>query len=214
MTRYFSSRVRSCGYRDARLFVVATEGLNTEPQYFNELAKYYRNPRIRVLFIPPKDNKTSPKHVLDNLKDFSKKNHLKNDDEKWIVIDRDYWTEKELSDVRTKSNQFGIRLAVSNPCFEIWLLLHLVDINKYPKDRLHRFCTGHSSNGRKELEKEIRSICGSYNKSNIDTSRFIPNVDKAIKQAEILDNCNPSYGYPKEIGSGVYQLARELTTSI
>jgi hypothetical protein len=210
MTRYFTRRVRKSGYRDAKLFVIASEGSVTEPQYFYAIAKYYRNPRIRVLPILPNENRTSPKHILENIKNYSKQNHLRADDERWLIIDRDNWTEKELSYVTTESRQLGVQIAVSNPCFEFWLLLHLVDISHYSVEKLNNFCTHHSRKGRENLESEIRSICGCYNASNPDVSIFIPNIENAIRQARIIDAKQSTIRWPKKLGTRVYLLVEKL----
>jgi hypothetical protein len=43
-------------------------------------------------------------------------------DEVWCVFDVD--EHPKLAEARDQANANGIQLAVSNPCFELWLLLH------------------------------------------------------------------------------------------
>ena len=52
-------------------------------------------------------------------------------DEGWIVIDRDAWTETELNNVHREANERGFYVAFSNPCFELWLYLHLCDARSF-----------------------------------------------------------------------------------
>lgn len=47
-----------------------------------------------------------------------------------MVIDRDKWEIKMLSEIQSKCKQKGIGLCISNPCFEIWLILHYKDLTK------------------------------------------------------------------------------------
>ncbi len=52
-------------------------------------------------------------------------------DEFWCVFDADAVIEK-LSRAKERARQNGIELAISNPCFELWLLLHL---GECPRER-------------------------------------------------------------------------------
>lgn len=96
-------------------------------------------------------------------------------------------------------------MALSNPCFEVWLLLHLKDITKYPKTKIIAF----EGNKNKELDKEIRRICGSYNKSKLNTKNFLPNMENAIDRAKKLD-IEPDHRWPNTIGTRVYKLAEKI----
>jgi len=126
---------RKSSFRDAKLIVVATEGENTEPKYFEALKAAYLNPRIHLEIIPSKGGKSSPKHILQNLIEFKNEYRIREDDELWIVIDRDFksWTIKELSECLQLCKQKKIKVALSNPCFEIWLLLHFICIDAKKK---------------------------------------------------------------------------------
>jgi hypothetical protein len=42
----------------------------------------------------------------------------------WILVDRDDNTPEELRKVREEAESQGIKFALSDPCFELWLLLH------------------------------------------------------------------------------------------
>lgn len=68
-----NSFVRPEAFRDARLIVIASEGKDTERIYFNALAKEYANPRVHVHILERRgeeQNNSSPKHVLEQLKDY------------------------------------------------------------------------------------------------------------------------------------------------
>jgi hypothetical protein len=46
-------------------------------------------------------------------------------DEVWCVFDVD--AHERFGQARRRAQAAGIRVAISNPCFELWLLFHLVD---------------------------------------------------------------------------------------
>ena len=53
---------------------------------------------------------------------------LKKSDEAWLVVDKDQWTDEQLSQLHQwslKAKNYGF--ALSNPKFEFWLLLHFED---------------------------------------------------------------------------------------
>ncbi len=60
------------------------------------------------------------------------KERLKSEDQVWLVMDVDRWTHSHLKDIaelcQQQKNTFW-KTAISNPCFEIWLLLHYIDLN-------------------------------------------------------------------------------------
>lgn len=128
-------RERREAFRDARLIVIASEGKDTERIYFKALAKEYTNPRVHVHILERHENEqnnSSPEHVLKQLNDYKGQYDLESDDELWLVIDRDRWTDAMLSHVAKECAQDDyLHVALSNPCFELWLLLHLVDIIEY-----------------------------------------------------------------------------------
>ena len=74
----------------------------------------------------------SPDHVLTRLDDYVKEFELTEDDERWLMLDTDHWVEPNhianFNHVCTQATQKGFKLC-SNPCFEIWLLLHLTDLD-------------------------------------------------------------------------------------
>lgn len=114
--------------RYRRMFVLATEGTKTEPLYFMMFNNMNTVVHVRHL----KGNKqSSPRQVLKRIRNFLLDNRLKDGDEAWLVIDRDQWPEDQLIQLHEwcrTSSRYG--LAVSNPKFEYWLLLHLPNFQK------------------------------------------------------------------------------------
>ena len=82
--------VRRSGFRDATLFVIASEGAVTEPKYFNGLKARWRNPRIQIEILTRDDpSLSSPEHVLKTLDRFASEYRLRDGDQLWLLIDRD-----------------------------------------------------------------------------------------------------------------------------
>jgi len=200
--------------RDARLFVIATEGEETEKQYFENLTskEWYCNPRVLIEVLERSTSASNPKRILRLLDERKKKRGLKFDDELWLVIDRDKqsWTVEEIAKVAQVCYQKGYYLAVSNPCFEFWLLLHLNSLEEYSDTTLQEFLDNKKvTSNRTRLEMELVLQLGSYNKSNLETSSFLPFIKEAIERAKQLD-MNPEQRWPNQLGTRVYILVEKI----
>lgn len=191
---------RTQGHRDARLIVIATEGEATEQIYFNALKAVFRKPSVQVELLERTVDGNSPKHVMQELDGFKKAYHLVAGDELWMVVDRDRWAEQHLGDVARMCIHKKYFLAVSVPCFETWLLLHVEDLPR-AEDITGLNC--------EQVGARIRAILGAYNKLNPDCEAFIPNVALAIERARRLD-VNPADRWPQQPGSRVYLLAEKI----
>lgn len=208
-------RERREAFRDARLIVIAAEGKDTERIYFKALAKEYTNPRVHVHILERRDNEinnSSPEHVLKQLDDYKNQYELDADDELWLVVDRDRWTEAMLSQVATACAQNGcMRMALSNPCIELWLLLHLVDVTLLSPAERQRWMENRrkSRNADPYLKVRLRQELGSYHESSYDAQMLIKHVETAIKQARLLDK-NPADRWPQTLGTRVYLLAESV----
>jgi RloB-like protein len=176
--------------RDARLFIIATEGAVTEKQYFER----FGNSRIKVeVLATGSDNKSAPKYVFDRLNSFKEQFDLHEDDMLWLVIDVDRWNrDGELSQICREAKQKNYHLAVSNPCFEVWLCLHFGDLD--PEDRT---C--------KQFKSSLGKILGSCN----SISPYAPHLPDAVERAKIL-HPDPQQNWPPTIGTHVYRLVEIL----
>ena len=208
-------RERCEAFRDARLIVIASEGKDTERIYFEALAMEYTNPRVHVHILERCDNEqnnSSPEHVLKQLNDYKRQYELESDDELWLVIDRDRWTDAMLSHVAKKCAQDNyLHVAMSNPCFELWLLLHLIDVALLPPEERHRWEENRrkSKNAEPYLKVRLRQEMGSYHESSYDAPMLIKHVEVAIERAKLIDK-NPVDRWPQTLGSRVYLLVESV----
>lgn len=212
-------RERREAFRDARLIVIASEGKDTERIYFKALAKEYTNPRVHVHILKRSEdekNNSSPEHVLEQLNEYKCQYELEADDELWLVTDKDHWTEAMLSRVATECMQdVSMHMALSNPCFELWLLLHLVDVSSLtPEEQLLWMKNRRKSKSSNPyLKVLLRQKMGSYHESAYDVLTLIQHVEVAIERARLLDK-NPADRWPQTLGTRVYLLAESVMNRI
>jgi hypothetical protein len=186
---------RKTNVRDSRLIVIATEGEKTEKQYFENL---FDSPVIQVKILEtPSDGKSDPGYVLQRLVTFQQDCDINGNDELWLMSDVDRWGPEKLKTVCRLANEAGISVAISNPCFELWLLLHFTEANL--EDR----------NG-KALKERLKEKLSGYNSAKLDLSLYTSeNVALAVQRAKALDQ-NPVALWPEFPGTHVYKLAERL----
>lgn len=209
-TRSYTDRERIAGRRDIRkLFVIVSEGTKTETTYFDDLAadERFNHPSVHVETVQAADS--SPEHVLARLTEFNNEYELGDNDELWLVIDRDRWEIPMLSRVTQEALQKGFSVADSNPAFELWLLFHHRSLDDYTCKQLTELKANRRTGSRTRLEQELISICGSYNKSNLKSSDYLPNVEAAIVNARASD-VKESDRWLNQIGSRVYKLVDSI----
>lgn len=208
-------RERREAFRDARLIVIASEGKDTERIYFKALAKEYSNLRVHVHILERSENEqnnSSPEHVLKQLNDYKSKYDLEADDELWLVVDKDRWTEAMLSHVATEcSQEVAMHMALSNPCFELWLLLHMEDAASLSLEEQEQWMKNRrrSKNADTYLKVRLRQKLGSYHESSYDALTLIAHIEDAIERARALDK-NPTDRWPQTLGTRVYLLAKSV----
>lgn len=106
------------------LVIVGTEGKNkTEQLYLKEFEKTQR----KYHFIFTKGDDTDPENIVKNTIKMLKKEDIdKKSDIAISVFDMDFGEERKEQFLKAKkiAEKSKIMLITSNPCFEIWFLLH------------------------------------------------------------------------------------------
>ncbi|MDD2963969.1 MAG: RloB family protein [Bacteroidales bacterium] len=206
--------VREGGFLEAeKMFILSYEGNVSEKKYFEDFRQsewFNDSGLIEVISLKRPTNKGSdPISVKKLLQEAKKEYRFKDTDEFWLIIDRDDWEEihnhnfdKLVDDCKKEGNFF---LAMSNPCFEIWLILHLKDLNEYNEEEKSRLITNKRiSNSKNYIDTVLSDIQGrGYNKRP-NPRIFLPLTKVAIGRAKELDVENQDY--PKQLGTHIYKL--------
>ena len=216
--RRYGNYARTEGILDSRLIVIAAEGERTEKIYFEALRAYARNSRVHIKILERDEehkHNSSPEYVLDQLTQYKNENALDPDDELWLVIDRDDWKQAALRVVAQKCAQDeALHLALSNPCFELWLMLHMEEVaTKTDEEKERLFKNKREGTHDPYLKRVMRRLMGgSYNEAHYDAYVLVPHVREAIARAESLD-AHKKARWPEELGTRVYLLAESILRS-
>jgi hypothetical protein len=100
-------------------------------------------------------------------------------DEVWCVFDVDDF---EIGSAVQRAGRAGLELAISDPCFELWLLLHHEDCRAF-------------QNGYKDVVRRLKKHVVGYDKTRLTFADYTDGVADAIRRAEKLGGTgNPSTG--------------------
>ena len=125
--------------------IVVTEGEKTEPQYIYEFLRIHRAANVHI-----EPTGFDPKAVVERAIELKRTanagSRRATRARVWAVFDRDEHTRFEQARQLAKKND--IRVAASNPCFELWAVFHYRDyaapINRHDCQRLlAQLCDGY-----------------------------------------------------------------------
>lgn len=191
---------RAATRQPRRRLLVVCEGEKTEPDYILGFERWVRNASVEIV-IPPE--RGDPKVIVEIAKERSGRaaaeakkqgDSFLDYDEVWCVFDRD--DHERFHDARTMARDNGFQLALSNPCFELWLLLHFRD-SPGPQHRDH-------------LTRMLRGFLPSYSK-RVDFDDFEHGRLDATGRARRLDAQAEVMGEPgRNPTTGVYRLTESI----
>lgn len=181
---------------ELRTIVVFTEGKSSEPNYINGLKKLSHIAEDVAINL-----ELYPEHgvPLTLVQLAAERKEDPEVDECWCLFDVE-WPQHHpnLKEAVSLARTNGIKLAISNPCFEVWLILHHQEFGRFSKTS--------------EVESSSRALDNRAGK-NIDASLYIPLRGVAARRAKILEERHERDGtkFPHDNpSSGMHLFLRSL----
>lgn len=155
-----------------RRFILYCEGRNTEPAYFQAIQRTCSSALISVephggVGVPM----TIAKAAVADAKSQGlaprsrrRKHSFERQDQVWAVFDRDEHPEFQRAVLLCERS--GVHLARSNPCFELWLILHDQDYNR--------------PNRRQSVQAHLKALRPEYDPKRAKT----PDCDELVRRVQ------------------------------
>jgi hypothetical protein len=206
MVRKFSELKRRKPFiAERQRFILICEGENTEIAYFNALKAKYRGAQISIEYVAPAG---VPITIMDKVKarmvelrHERRRNPSAKSDTVWAVFDRD--EHLKVTEAIAGCEGSGAQVAYSNPCFEVWLILHHEDY--------------HAADDHHQLQKRYQKLDPNYdpNGSKTPDCAFLMNhVEKAEhfgeNQCKRREEEDTPFGRPS---TTVYKLTRAIRSA-
>jgi hypothetical protein len=155
----------------------------TEPSYFDglKLATGSRSTKVKV------GKSSDPNALVGEARMWITDDRY---DQVWCVADVDQFDPRAA--VQAADRLIGVELAISNPCFELWLLLHFEDWRRY-EDACDR------------LADQLRRHVPTYEK-RVEFSKLGDGVSQAVERAKRLNS-------PGNPSTNVWQLVELIVES-
>jgi len=184
--------------RDASLVIIACEDTHAVKQYFAR----FRTRKVQFKVLPTQDGRSAPQEVLARLDRFKAETSIEDGDLFWVCIDTDHWVQANhianLREVLQQCRQKGYDVAISNPCFELWLLLHFEE------------CPNSAALACSDVVVLLRRAAGGYQKSKCARLAINPSqVHQAVTRAKSID-LDPDDILPKFPATRIYRLIEIL----
>ncbi len=190
--------------KSCSLVIISAEGRRTERHYFKSLVPEQTS-RIHVILTENENNESSPDRVLERLKEYLKQDMAYDKDLDYACIVVDVDQHAQLTNACKESVESGYEALVSNPCFELWLVLHHRDITTSRTTAADLM----------EMLDEIyhNAHRGTYNKTKFDFSVLKGGIQRAIDRAKELDTDHQCL-IPDNPGTRVYRVVERILNDL
>lgn len=183
--------------------LIVCEGQETEHRYFEAFRREARNPRVNVKVANQRGDPLFVVKVAVEMRDDAARAAKRERDENlrwdqvWAVFDVD--EHQQLDAAKALAQKEEILLAISNPCFELWALLH------FQEQRAHL--------ERRKATEALRKHLPGYDK-RLDFTKLHPGYERAAGRAAALDREAARAGEPdRNPTTGVARLTEVIRTS-
>ena len=162
---------RSGNRKEYKTLILVCEGEKTEPIYFN----HYKERRSGLRILTPNSTVTDP----ENLVNFALRQIKKYDldigygDQVWCVFDADGNKKENIEKAKALAGN-KVKLCLSNPCFELWYLLHFYYFD--------------NKTSTAEVQQKLNRYIKNYDKTKDYFDLLISNREKAIKNSKKVNN--------------------------
>ena len=164
--------------RERKIILIAAEGDNkTERAYFTGLNRQQKE----YHFVMADGNNTDPIKIVSDAVTSSQHLELdhKDGDLVFAVFDTDFGKRSQLNEARRIAKQHHVGVIMSNPCFEVWILLHF------------RYST-HGYHSNDDVLQDLLNRWPAYRKG-IDSFQYIyDRSDVAVENARKLNTFHDS----------------------
>lgn len=127
------------------VILIITEGSQTEPKYFEHFRNRHTNIDIRVVGSRSSAGESDYVSLIRKAAEYQNKNQISSTygDSVWVVADGDVnYNNPDPVEAKNKQLQKAVKMAeskdmnlvISNPCFELWYLLHFQYTTKMLND--------------------------------------------------------------------------------
>ena len=182
------------------------ESLDNIVENVEEDCEFLLNMIIKKLFLTIEEIPNILETVLKNIEN-KQITYSEDIDKMCLIVDRDKksFKEEQYNYVKEECKKKNFKLYVTNPCFEVWVLLHFDEVHLINKEELLE--NKRASSKVRFVESELKKYFP-YNKNKYNAELLIEKIDLAIENEKRF--CEDIERLKNELGSNVGLLIQEL----
>lgn len=200
-------------------YFIVTEGDRTEQQYFKGIDENKEeigiNSLIEICLLKNEEDEQGQSHPLKKLENFNKSLDNENIvyypeiDRVCFMVDRDPKTffKNQFFEFVKKTGESGYEVYISNPTFELFLLMHDDRILNLNREELLKNDYITKAKNKRYLEKLLSEFFGCQ-KTNIKFGKFKNKIDNAINNEKEFEES--VFELESKLGSNVGKLIDEM----
>lgn len=182
--------------------VIYSEGEKTERDYFEEMRRAFRSVVLDIEIIEgagvPLTIAKEAARAAQLARRRDRRQSYASRDEFWAVFDRD--EHPNVQEAISRCNDANVGVAFSDPCFELWLILHFQDFDR--------------PDGRHDVQRHLETLCGDYDRAKrktTDCGKLMELVVEAEQRAKRQLHRRKDEGVPPNRPfTTVYELTRRI----
>ena len=174
--------------RTKPLILVVCASVRTESDYLRGLRDHCGNPAVDIVL---RKHGKAPTQAIEYARKFVERDP-RSFDEVWCVVDVDDF---DIGRAAKAAKQAKVSLAVSNPCFELWLLLHHADCSSY--------CGGYA-----DVVARLQKHLPEYDKARLNFAHYRDHVEAAVERAKRLEPSGQDFG--RNPSTNVWRLVERI----
>lgn len=122
---------------------------------------------------------------------------MNEEDVVWLVLDVDRWGIEKLREIGEICLRKNWGIAISNPCFEVWLYAHISELENFKGEEC------------KDWKNELHKLTH----SGFKVDKFAELIHKAVERSLQADN-NVGYFFPQSGSTKLYLLAIDMLKKV
>ncbi|HTV32791.1 MAG TPA: RloB family protein [Methylocella sp.] len=182
--------------------VIYSEGEKTERDYFEEMRRAFHSVVVDIEIIEgagvPLTIAKEVAQAAQLARRWDRRQSYTTRDEFWAVFDRD--EHPNVPEAISRCEDAKVHVAFSDPCFELWLILHFKDFDR--PDHRH------------DVQQHLETLCGDYDhakRKTTDCRKLMKFVAEAEQRAERQWHRRKDEGDPpRRPFTTVYALTRRI----
>ncbi len=217
-TKFGDRHINASSKKTFKKILIFAEGQVTEIDYFEGMKSHKKELGIPSIIKIETEKRPEVKSMWSNIVKIvefielrkeeyklDEKEFLREGDELWIIFDRDQITKEQYKIGLDYASSNGYHIGFTNSCFEMWLLLHFPEFEKYEKYTLEFSQANKTHIVSEVIKKSMNGLYG-RNKKKVKFENFKSGINNAVQQSKTFNGDLSLSDLYENLGTSMHEL--------